>query len=404
MPPWGKFKKLDLARTEDRLKALILVCGLLIAVLAFTAGAINMTMSPNFCNQCHVMAPEYSTWKASSHLQVSCTDCHIEPGLGNLVVHKLSAVKELYLYFTVTYELPIKMAHKINDQVCTGCHSINRNFTPSGDLIIPHDRHAAKKVFCVDCHNGVAHGNIVARKLTEDGNYEVWTDDYGKQQMVKDYTEPKMNKCLDCHINPGKYGIKNIKSVTQACEACHSQISKPSDHKVDNFLTTHGKLAKLDVEYCNKCHSYSVEVRDVPVQDSLARYARGNVFCYECHQKRPVGHGENWKMSHRKGVTGQDVTGCLVCHNYEKPTPEMKAVPTNCTKCHGQGAGQSGGKQGGSSPGGEGQSGTVKFEKTHPVNWRKLHPSIVKEKGASNEGCWNCHETTHCSACHTNKL
>ncbi|PKM80364.1 MAG: hypothetical protein CVU89_14240 [Firmicutes bacterium HGW-Firmicutes-14] len=403
MPQWRLFRKYDLSKTEDRLKAIIVVSGLVLAAFLLTAGAVKTTMSPEFCGKCHVMAPEYTTWKASSHLNIACTDCHIKPGLGNLIVHKMSAVKELYLYFTGTYDRPIQMSHDLEDEICMSCHSVNRGFTPSGDLIIPHDKHAARDVKCVECHSGVAHGNIVARELTKDGKYEVWTAEFGKKQMTKDYSEPKMNTCLDCHINPKKYGVKNVDGVTQACEACHTQISMPPDHKVADFGTSHGKLAAQNLDYCNKCHSYSLEAKDILLDDPVARYARGNVFCYECHQKRPEGHGDKWRMTHKKGVTGGDVSGCLICHNNEKPTPQHKAVPTYCIKCHGQqGEGTEpgdDGKQDGSS-----SSGKTTFKKYHPSGWRTYHPTIVKEKGASNEGCWNCHETNHCADCHTNKL
>lgn len=405
MPRWGMFKKFTSASVEDRLKAFILISGLLLAVLLSTAGALKLTMSPQFCARCHVMNPEYTTWQASSHLNVACTDCHIKPGLGNLVVHKISAVKELVLYATGLYHRPIKMSHKLDDVVCTQCHSSNREFTPAGDLIIPHQKHAVKKVLCVECHSGVAHGNILARKLTVDGNYAVWSAEYAREQMARDYTEPKMNTCLECHIK---------RNVTQACEACHSEISKPPDHKADTFLSTHGKLAKGNLDYCNKCHSYSVEARDVPNQDPAARYARGNVFCYNCHQQRPAGHTDDWRIIHKKDAAGGDISGCLVCHNSAKPGPQDKAVPTYCGKCHG-------GAQGGSSTGGKGEApakngsgsstggvqqppGKAGVGKVHEDGWRRIHPSVVKEKGVRNEGCWSCHDTTHCSRCHLNKL
>lgn len=377
-----------MSSTVARLKALILICGLILVVLLGTAGAIQMTMSPEFCSKCHVMAPEYATWKASSHLEVACVECHIKPGLKNLILHKISAIKEIYLYVTGTYERPIKMGHKLEDGICTQCHSTNRAITPSGDLIVPHDKHALKKVMCVECHSGVAHGNIAARKVTQDGNYQVWTSDYGLKQMSKEYTEPKMNICLDCHVKRG---------ITQACEACHTSISLPPDHKEKGWGTSHGIIARADVGYCNKCHSYSLEAKDVSVEGQVARYARGNVFCYECHQNRPTGHNAEWKMVHKRNVKNKDVSGCVVCHDVEKSKPENRAVPTYCAKCHGDQVNGISDKQ-------PSRTGKTTFSKLHPPNWRKIHPSIVKEKGASNEGCWNCHDTVHCSKCHTNQL
>lgn len=406
MPQWGKFKKLSTASVEDRLKALILASGIIILIVLASAGVIKYTMTPQFCAKCHVMAPEYYTWEASSHAQVPCTRCHIKPGLGNLVIHKISAIKEVTLYFTGTYDRPIKMSGKIIDGVCTQCHSPYRGITPSGDLIIPHDKHAAKKVQCVECHSGVAHGNIVARKMTEDGNYQVWNKELGQQEMARPFSEPKMNTCLACHIK---------RNVTEACEACHTSISIPPDHKVKDWGSTHGHKAKGDLEYCNKCHSYSVGAKDVPVKDPVARYARGNVFCYECHQKRPAGHTDDWNIVHKKDTVGGDVSGCLVCHEFNQANPQLKAVPTYCAKCHGKNNApqETEQQQPGSVPGGGGSAdpGTKKpvqsgksLGKMHPPNWRKIHPSVVKQQGATNSGCWDCHDTTHCSRCHLNKL
>ena len=411
MPQWGMFKKLSRANTEGRLKAFILVSGLLILAVLGLAGALRFTTIPQFCSKCHVMAPEYYTWKASSHLQITCNRCHIEPGFGNLVIQQLSAFKEVTLYFTGTYDRPIKMSNKIKDEICTQCHSNNRGITPSGDLIIPHDKHAAKKVLCVECHSGVAHGNIVARKMTDDGNYQVWSQEYGQEQMAATFAEPKMNTCLECHIK---------RNVTQKCEACHTTISLPPDHKVKDWDITHGHKAKLDLEYCNKCHSYSVEAKDVPVKDAVARYARGNVFCYECHQKRPAGHSEDWNIIHKQDAVNGDEAGCLVCHDYDQAGPQAKAVPTFCGKCHGKTNGQqdSGTKQptatdnpgqtngSGTEMGEEpfGQPGKTTMGKIHPLKWRTVHPSIIKEQGATNSGCWDCHATTHCSKCHLNQL
>jgi len=377
MPKWGMFKKLNTANTEARLKAFIMVCGLLILIILSLAGTLKATMSAEFCFNCHVMAPEYYTWTASSHRQIACTGCHIEPGLGNFVTHKLSAIKDVTLYFTGTYELPIKMSTKIKDDICTQCHSINRGITPSGDLIIPHDTHAAKKVQCVECHSGVAHGNIAARQITADGNYQVWNPEYGHKQMNKTYAEPKMNTCLACHIK---------RNVTQKCEACHTSISEPLDHKVKNWNSSHGLKARGDLEYCNKCHSYSLNAKDVPGQYAAARYARGNEFCYNCHQIRPTVHSEDWKIVHKTQTLNGGISGCLICHDYNQDGPRAKAVPAFCAKCH-DGAGGGG-------------DGT----KTHTPNWRKLHPSVVKEHGATNRGCWDCHDTTHCSKCHLNQL
>ena len=380
----------NFAWAEGRFKVLIFVSVLILVVLFSTVGAIKLTAGPGFCSQCHVMAPEFTTWHASSHVQIVCVDCHTKPGWGKLLPRKTSVM--IYRYFSGTFQRPIKMSYKLEDEICSQCHSTNRDFTPSGDLIIPHQKHAAKKVQCVECHAGVAHGNIVERNLTIEDNYQIWTSAFGEKQMSRDFTEPKMNTCLKCHIE---------RNITQECQACHTSISIPPDHKVKNWSSSHGLTARLDIDYCNKCHSYSVGTSSIMGQDKIASYARGNVFCYDCHQQRPSGHYDYWKMTHKNGIKNKDVSNCLVCHNVEKPKPADKAAPTYCSKCHGKASGAGNASQ-------NGVIGKTKtpnsFSKLHPPNWRKLHPEIVKEKGIYNEGCWDCHDTIHCSKCHMNKL
>ncbi|ADG81982.1 NapC/NirT family cytochrome c [Thermincola potens] len=402
LPQWSLFKKLDLSKTEDRLKLFILVAAVCTFMLIAVAGAIRVTMEPSFCGKCHVMRPEYVTWEASSHVQVACTDCHIKPGLGNLIIHKIAALKELALYFTNTYDRPIKMSHKLPDEVCTQCHSTFREYTPSGDLIIPHERHAGKGVKCVECHSGVAHGNIVRRGLTKDGNYAAWTTAVGKQQMAKDFTEPKMNVCMDCHSK---------RRVTNACEACHTSITMPPDHKVKGFGVTHGKLAKKDISYCNKCHSYAVAGNEIPGVSKVAEYARGNSFCYNCHMKRPDGHTEDWRVIHKRSAKN-NVDGCLVCHNNTPPRKEDLATPTYCQQCHGAAAkaetSNSGVVQKSGVPQAEKQAAKpgntaddFKKTKAHPPGWRKQHPQFIKTEGIAKGRCFSCHDTTNCSRCHT---
>ncbi|MCL5935198.1 MAG: NapC/NirT family cytochrome c, partial [Firmicutes bacterium] len=157
---WGRVKKiipeipkLDLSKTEDKLKLFILVAGLIICIGVGSVTAIQLTMTPQFCSSCHEMTPEVRTWQATSHSKFKCTECHIEPGIGNLIIHKIGAVKEVYLHVTNTFERPIRINYYIENNICEGCHTPqNRVFTVSGDLIIPHERHEKKGIYCVQCH------------------------------------------------------------------------------------------------------------------------------------------------------------------------------------------------------------------------------------------------------------
>ncbi|MFZ3170841.1 MAG: NapC/NirT family cytochrome c [Carboxydocellales bacterium] len=392
---WGKLKKLipqyDLSKTEDKLKLFILFVGFVIIFGVGSVTAIQLTMSPQFCSSCHEMTPEVVTWQVTSHSNFNCTECHIEPGIGNLIIHKIGAVKELYLHVTNTYERPIRASYRIQNFVCEKCHSpATRRFTYSGDLIVPHERHVQKGIFCVQCHSAVVHGDIATRNLTTIGALEAWTPAMGKKYTEGKFTRPKMNTCLECHT---------ARKVSTKCEICHTTVTIPDNHKSNTWQKEHGPLAKGDLTYCNKCHSFSLENKFKGMK-TAREYARGNVFCYKCHTQLPLGHSGEWKIIHKHQAIA-DLEGCLVCHEQQPPKSDSKATKTYCDQCHNQAP----------SPGIGGDKGdkSVIYPKqgtpkngSHQPNWRKIHPTVVKEIGTTGGRCYDCHDRTNCYKCHTN--
>lgn len=318
--------KFDLSKTEDKLKLFIIASGLLIFLAIVTVGGIQLTMYPSFCKMCHEMNPEYVTWKASSHSQFKCTECHIEPGVVNLMKHKISAMTQLYQHVTGGVERPIKMPHEIKAEQCKLCHSSNRRFTVSGDIIIPHDRHEAKEVACVKCHFGVAHGKIVERGLTEEGKaeWDAWTEEVGVKEMSGKNPKPQMDYCVRCHSSRG---------VSIACETCHKTIRTPDSHKKDEWKTKHGITARVELSSCKKCHNIGFDTVNVNAKDAAAAFAKGNKFCSDCHSKKPKTHGSNWRDIHKNDVANKGLSNCLACHDL-KPGGNPPAKQVNCTICH----------------------------------------------------------------------
>ncbi len=393
---WGRVKKiipeipkLDLSKTEDKLKLFILVAGLIICIGVGSVTAIQLTMTPQFCSSCHEMTPEVRTWQATSHSKFKCTECHIEPGIGNLIIHKIGAVKEVYLHVTNTFERPIRMSYRIENYVCEKCHSPgNRRFTVSGDLIIPHVRHENKGIYCVQCHSGVAHGDIASRGVTATGDLASWTPAMGKQNTEGKLVRPKMNNCLECHT---------ARKVSTKCETCHTTVTIPDNHKDTSWLKEHGPLAKKDLTYCNRCHSFALEGK-LGAINNAREYARGNAFCYNCHTQLPPGHTGEWRIVHKHQAKG-DREGCLVCHDQQPPKSGSRATKTYCDKCHKQADVVPGVNSGISNTP---LSGSAKQAGSHPANWRKIHPSVVKEIGTTGGRCYDCHDRTNCFKCHTN--
>ncbi len=368
-------------------KYILIITGLLVFLFGGMYAATALTSTPEFCKSCHIMQPEYATWQASSHSQISCVECHVDSGLVNEMKHKVVATKELYMYVTKTYELPIRMTEDIPDNRCLKCHSTKRPVSPSYQgLYIPHDKHNKAGVGCIKCHSGVAHGKITEQGLTMGGNFNSWTKAAGYKVMTAKNTSPRMDLCMDCH---GRRG------VSVSCETCHGGDNmKPETHREVSFKTKHGQLAKKNIQYCNTCHAYikapGVTSVDMPQQEdavakyldsldagaeanSYANYAKTNEYCVACHKKRPFTHDDNWPIKHGQ-VAQKNSESCLICHS---PRSDVKGTTQTaaCASCH---------------------------PSIHNgIPWRKSHPIEIPQRYTTLEPrCFQCHVKETCIGCH----
>jgi nitrate/TMAO reductase-like tetraheme cytochrome c subunit len=359
---------------------------LFLAIFFFLGfSGLKATSSSSFCSSCHEMQPEYYTWKASTHSEVDCVSCHVQPGAKNIAKDKAEGVIELYKQKTNTYTAPIQMPKDIPNSACESCHNMNtREVTPSGDLVIPHDKHLAKDIKCTQCHSGVAHGKIAERNVTFKSDYEKWDTSLGKSMMsdIK-FTSPKMETCIECH---------EARDVSTACKTCHSSSMVPKSHKTETFKTgTHGQAAKKDVAKCNSCHQYMSEeeikdIKDVPASQqflstgtvnqknsiSATEYAKENTFCKKCHTTRPPSHVKGFVNLHGP-IAKKSTEKCLTCHDYQN-TGFNKTNNVTCSSCH------------------PASHGDKTFKERHPIDLTGVtKPSDL---------CYTCHYKPKCSKCH----
>jgi nitrate/TMAO reductase-like tetraheme cytochrome c subunit len=375
-PPRFRYKLLKIATLTIFFLALF-------ASIGFTG--LKATSSSSFCSTCHEMKPEFYTWKASTHSEVDCVNCHIEPGAKNLAKDKANGLLQVYKKETNTYTAPIQMPKDIPNEACDRCHNMkNRDTTPSGDLIIPHDKHLAKDIKCVQCHSGVAHGKIAERNVTFKSDYAKWDETLGKSMMsnVK-FTSPKMETCMECHEN---------RNVSTACETCHTTRMLPKSHKETSFKTgDHGKLAEKDIKECHKCHEYmsTTEIKDLGQEVSASQqflsggtvkpdtitaqeYAKENSFCKKCHTQRPPSHIKGFTTLHGP-LANQNKQRCFTCHD-EQDTGFNKITNVTCNSCH------------------PAMHAGFDYRATHPI---ELPPN---QKPV--ESCYQCHNKSKCQSCH----
>lgn len=274
---------------------------------------------PGQCTGCHEMQPEILTWQISSHSRIACTTCHnINPA-----DYKTKHDKQ-------SFKKPIKISDAIPNTVCEQCHTANRQATVSGDLIIPHDRHAAAGVFCVKCHSGVVHAKIADRGLTEKGelsNYKSWNLDVARQVATKPYLQPSMWTCINCH--------KQL-NITRRCNACHTAIPNLPSHDQPTWKAAHGKIARANIGECTKCHVTPGRPKFATPStgDIAADFARAQEFCSSCHLTRPEMHEKSMIPVHPGKAAERGIQNCLACHNPEQPKPNARVTGTYCNQCH----------------------------------------------------------------------
>ncbi len=394
---WNRLRLIDWKDPLNRWKLLFFLVLAFIGIAGGSYGAIAATSTNTFCASCHEMSPEAVTHKVTSHSQVKCVDCHIEPGLDNKLISKIGAMKELYHHVTRTVPNPIYAHKKVDDVVCIQCHSENRMITATGDLIVNHGEHIEANIPCLTCHAGVAHAKVVERGLNTHEAYDYWIEENADKLVSAAYTNPNMGTCIDCHekVNQGLkpwedlsyvmssppttleegHNVENLETTSNIilqglgkqqadvelsmdCLTCHLEVATPLNHQKTGWNENHGNYALTDLSSCLNCHEEAKwikrvaattihEVLDPGPKPNLDFYvpdifvvkseSRNSIFCYTCHTERPPGHvdSDEWLTSHAdKAKTKEQKRECYVCHDYEKNESETAPTDVYCMYCH----------------------------------------------------------------------
>jgi nitrate/TMAO reductase-like tetraheme cytochrome c subunit len=315
-----KLRAIDWKNPINRWKLLFASLFAVIAMMGMMYGAIELTSVPSFCKSCHEMAPEHVTFEASAHSEIKCTQCHVEPGLGNELVHKVESLKEVY-YHIVGPPDPIPQTVPVMNVNCEQCHSKNRLVTATGDLVVNHKGHIKEGIPCITCHAGVVHAKVVERGLNKSDDLAKWTPEVADKLISERYTRPNMGTCIDCHdlVNQGKkpwediaYSLPDVevshggekehedgekeakaadahrevsKTKTQdiilqaigqqktdvklsmECKTCHLEVSTPESHQNGVWNQNHGGDALTDLNECLDCHDDGKWIRTFAQED-----------------------------------------------------------------------------------------------------------------------------------------
>lgn len=139
------------------------IAGLGAYILQISKATSYVSDDPKVCVNCHVMAPEYASWRASSHREwASCNDCHVphdniaekyffkaKDGLYHASVYTLRAEPEV---------IRIKeMGRDVVHQNCIRCHENQVTDAKLASQVERHEAHRTDRL-CWECHREVPHG------------------------------------------------------------------------------------------------------------------------------------------------------------------------------------------------------------------------------------------------------
>lgn len=320
-----------------------------LAVMMLGGGVVGIWSGyPSFCKSCHHIVPHYESWATSVHgkEEVTCTDCHFEPGMLPYVMGKVNGMVEVVKYVTGAY--PTKLRSEVADVSCLreGCHStdeLKKKPLKVGKARFGHERHLGESLRgihfrCATCHSTSLHSK--SGKVSKRVCFTCHFKPGGPKETVEERkAREKLGKCEECHDVPdklvtkaglkfehGKYAVPG-----KDCARCHGHITQGDGGAIQ--------------ERCRFCHHEGTGHLDKYAETELVHenhVTEHQVACFECHAE--IRHG-------KRAIAALGEGPCESCHAgfhvgvqkvYEgkggtgvKDLPDpMLAAGVQCTGCH----------------------------------------------------------------------
>jgi hypothetical protein len=279
--------------------AALVVVGFVAVVAVILVIPVWATDTPTYCMSCKATRVAGEQWKKSSHAKVTCTACHVPPGLGNAIKWRSREWLNVWADYLNVPRSP-SVGQRPGNANCLKCHTLKGIPDHIGDIRMPHQVHVnLRNLTCADCHDKVAHPTPG----------EKTTVSMAVCSMCHN-TEGAPSNCTFCHLTPpprnvhpknyiqthGQQALANEQAClrchhnkAQFCDACHANPTP--DHFSGTWRYTHGATAKKDPLSCTGCHD-------------------SKTFCAQCHL---VNHPSDWVTTHGP-IAARSGGACLVCH------------------------------------------------------------------------------------------
>ena len=140
--------------------ALMVFIGLAGVTLHLSRATSYLTNDPAACVNCHIMAPQYASWKHGSHgAFTTCNDCHVPQDMIRKYAFKAYDGSRHAFMFTFRMEPQVIRMHspgqKVVQENCIRCHSDLLERTSAAGVVGHGDGRQ-----CWECHREVPHGRV----------------------------------------------------------------------------------------------------------------------------------------------------------------------------------------------------------------------------------------------------
>ncbi|MHC4083654.1 MAG: NapC/NirT family cytochrome c [Planctomycetota bacterium] len=288
----------------------------MIVVLAVAStGAIVVTGQPGFCNSCHIMNPYYGSWEKSSHSEVNCLDCHLQPGFAGYVKGKINGLAQAV--DCMVGRVGTKPNATVQDNSClrSECHSTEELVSKDIDyhgIKFTHKNHVAKEVDGITISCGTCHSHFAGDEHFTVNNDVCFTCHFLKSDESS--SRLVQTSCRDCHEVPSEVIERGLVTIDHAEYITYSASCEDSCHKKEIK-----KISEVADSVCLNCHSFGKEQDTNSVQLHETHTNHEKVECFACHGK--VSHGQTKVAS---------VSAMMECRNCHSDTHQVqRGIYTN---------------------------------------------------------------------------
>ncbi len=416
-----------------------LVTGTAVAAGAGVMHAVEYSESIGFCGLCHTMDPEQKGLAASAHANVTCAECHVEPGVAGFVKAKINGTRQLAEVVTGTFPKPIPPADHAalpsTKDTCLSCHTL-RSITAGGgptQLILrpsyaddEKNTRTTVAVLLRPAAVGSSDAVSVHWHVEKDVTYTSpdehrqtidlveFTDDKGQKETyiagskitdslntradvatLRKAEDTHTMDCLDCHNRVGHPLASPSKAVDEALASGALDASVPWIKRDTLALLTKHYPSEADATAAISEFAGSYEQRYPLEGDSGGAPDLGTTL-RTIYDQSATPEMKVVAATYPDNLGHQSAPGCFRCHDgahYRvvegKVTTEK--IPSTCQTCH---TFPQSGLDASNVP-----VGAAPESHTDDL-WVFNHKTATTSTSPSGTSCGTCHAPTYCLNCH----